>query len=206
MLASKAGLCCFWPSTIGSVLCAFFLNSQCDFDFVQARRAGAAIALIAFLGLAPVLGFAYTSWRFPRADSNDLAQFAGRHVYLEATVESVLPLKSSGQGRFICAAQSVHVTRRQFGSRNTDSQCEGQTLLLLRQGTPFIDKLNRKTHFKCACTVTSVEELAKRGKSGYATYLKRIGINSLCYFDGRQNAIVLAESRSGWSLVLRPKQ
>ncbi len=182
-----------WPSTIGTVLCAFFMSSQSDSDFVDAKRAGAAIALIVFLALAPPLGFAYTSWRFPRASSNDLAQFSGRHVDLEATVEAVLPLKSGGQARFICSAQSVRLTKRQFGSGNTDRKCEGQTLLVIRRGSPFIDKLNRKSHFKCACTVTSVDELAKRGKGGYAIYLKRIGINSISYFDGRQKAFVLAE-------------
>ncbi len=182
-----------WPSAIGSVLCAFFMSGQSDSDLDYAKRSLSAIALIVFLGLAPAFGFAYTNWRFPRAGSNDLAQFAGKHVFLEGRVKNILPVKSGGQARFICAPLKVRLTKWRFGAGKTDSNCDGLTLLLIRGATPFIGKLEMNTHFRCACTVTSVEELAKRGKGGYALYLKRIGINSLSYFDARQNAFVFAE-------------
>lgn len=162
------------------------------FDFNDLKRALPGAALILFLCLAPALGFTYANWRFPRVSNINLAQFAGKHVFLHAMVETVLPLKNKGQARFICTAQSVRFENRGVIA---DRKCDGATLLLLKRGSPFVGKLTKKAFFTGACTVTSVAELKKRGSSGYASYLKRIGINSLCYLDGGQNALVLQEAK-----------
>ncbi len=207
-----------WTAAIGSVLCAFFLSSrfdsgsdlasesaldlavgqELDSEFNDLKRAWPGAVLIFFLCLAPALGFTYANWRFPRVSNIDLVQFAGKHVFLKATVETVLPLKNKGQARFICTAESVRFENRGMIASH---KCDGATLLLLKRGSPFVGKLTKKTIFTGACTVTSVADLRKRGRGGYATYLKRIGINSLCYLDGGANALVLQEARVDSSAV-----
>ncbi len=196
-----------WPAAIGPVLCAFFLSSGCnsdsdlDSELDDWKRATPGVLLIVFLLLAPALGFTYANWRFPRCSSLDLVQFAGKHVVLEATVDTVLPLKSKGQARFICKAESVRFKKTGVMAHR---KCDGTTLLLLSRGSPFVGRLAKGCSFTGAGTVASVADLYKRGRGGYAAYLKRIGIGSLCYLDSGRNALTLrppADGRTASSLA-----
>ncbi len=187
---SQSWMLLLWPMAIGPLLSAFFLSSERQWQDGEAKCGLPETGVIVVLCVVVVLGFAYANWRFPKEGKNDLSRFAGKHIYLEGRVESALPLKSSGHARFICTAQSALLKKRM----SKFTQCDGTTLLLLKRTSFLIGKLKSKTHFRCACTVVSIDDVAKRGKGGYANYLRRSGITSQCYLDDRQNSFVWDEA------------
>ncbi len=182
------------PCAVGSVLGAVSLNIGCPEN--NNRRRVFALALILLLAAAPALGFAYGKLRFRLPDNDDLSQFAGSSVCLEGRVDLALPLKGSRQARFICTALSAQKKR----SNQAPRQCRGQTMLFLPGNSRDLDKMARNAHFRCICRVTLVEDLEKRGRAGYANYLKRMGIWSLCYLNSQESFSVSGQ-KSGVSNV-----
>ena len=171
-------LVCF-PSALGLTVCLYLL---CDTKHNRREKPKkTTIALMFITAVTPVMAFFYSQWRMPHAGENDLSVFAGRTVYLDATVETVLPKKAGKYARFICSAKNVCPRP---GKRRSLQKCDGSTMLFIPHECPVIGELTPGASVRCLCRVASIEGLDKRGNLGYATYLKRLAVTSLSYSCG----------------------
>ena len=177
------------PSVLGPLL-GLLLLTEDERDCVPVLNSRPAILLCVFLFLLPAFAFTYTNMRIPHEATLDLARFADRHVCIEASVVSVLPIRNGKNARFICAAKSAAVKKR---GQSHDEACEGKTILFIRKGSPWIEKINRHSRFRFGAKVASVASLERNRKNGYANFLKRLGITSLCYLDSDRQIYFLSE-------------
>ncbi len=190
-LAAATGLpvalVCF-PSAIGFIACAdrsslLWQSQSAPAGEGEEKRKRIALLLMFVAAVAPALAFIYTELRLPHVSENDLAKLAGRVVFLEATVDNALPEKTGKYARFVCSA---HNARQRNRKRSFLQKCQGSTLLFIPSHAPVVDELAQGAHLSCLCRVASIDELDKQGKHGYATYLKRLGVTSLCYLCGEK--------------------
>lgn len=180
-----------FPSLLGFFLGALALSGN-DCAFEESRRFPSLVICL-LLSVLPILGFTYTSIRQVHASDKDLARFAGKHVYIEADVESCLPVRNGTTKRFTCQVRNVAIKR---DGRFEVIKCDGITLLFIRKSSSFFEKLNRKSHFRCLCRVASIADLESNGMQGYANYLKRMGVTSLSYLDGGRSFYSLPDDKT----------
>ena len=190
-----------FPSLTGPLLGALFLSEESIELPISLRNQTSVFlcSILLLLLLLPAFGFIYTSLRTPRAGDLDLARFAGRHVCVEAQVDSILPQRSSKNVRLIC---SVKNAGNRFRGRFSVEKCDGATLLFIHRNAPWLDKLSRKARFRCSVRVASLSDFESNGRRGYAVYLQRLGITSLCYLE-RGGYFSLLPQESSLSLVSR---
>lgn len=177
------------PSVLGPLLCLLLLTDD-ERDFLPVLSSRPAILMCVFLFLLPSFAFTYTKMRIPHATTLDLARFADSHVCVEASVVSVLPIRNGKNARFICTAKSAALRTR--GQSHVEA-CEGKTILFIRKGSPSIVRITPHLHFRFRAKVASVASLERSGKNGYANFLKRLGITSLCYLDSDRHFDFLPE-------------
>jgi len=171
------------PSLMGPLLCAL-ASTKDESEALPKLKSLPFAFLAATLLLAPSFGYLYTSMRIPKGGAQDLARFAGRQVSLEASVESALPLRGGKNARFLCTV--LHATRR-IGRRFLEESCDGTTLLFINRESQWSGKLSQGSRLRCSVRVTSIRDLERNGRRGYANYLRRMGVTSLSYVVGDQH-------------------
>lgn len=178
-----------FPSILGPLVCLLLLIDD-DCVFLPGRISGPVILLSICLFLMPLLVFIYTGMRLPHESKSDLSRFAGRHVCIEASVLSAMPMRNGKNARFVCTVKGAALGSR---GRYTVEECEGKTILFMHEGAPSLEKITRHARLRFGAKVLSISDLERRGKNGYANYLKRLGITSVCYLDSARRLSVLSE-------------
>lgn len=124
----------------------------------------------------PTLGYLYAQGHIPAAQSDDIFTLSGQSTRLESRVDAVLPQRGGRHIRY-------QITALNAGSVDQKKTITGTAILFLSSKHPFSSQLRAGTVFECQCSVVSTADLRKRGKAGYADYLKRQGIFSFCYVN-----------------------
>jgi len=175
----------FGPAVLGTFVCAY-LHLSCRRQWTF-RKLVISIVLFFLLLLAPFCGYSHAQSRLPAVGADDLCHAAGKITEIEAQVRSVLPLKSGKRARFFCSI--LYLRKGRGASAET---CSGTTLLMVRADSPLARILSRRLRFRCNGLVQRLERLEQQGKEGYANYLRRQGVTSICYVKGDYFELVAA--------------
>lgn len=175
------------PSIMGSLFACMF-GASSKLPSLSGGKLWTYLPAVSLL-LLPALGYLYAQAHVPTTKSDDVFVLSGKSMRIQARIESVLPQRGGRHNRYL-------ITALRAGRDELDKKVSGAAILFLSSKSEVCRQLRAGVVIDCRCSVVSTADLRKRGKAGYADYLKRQGVFTFCYLNSHSQVEISSESET----------